>query len=530
MMLGAFAALAAIVFLRVTGRDAEPVRSIDAGVDATAAIDVEVETPAGTLIGTRTGDIVSFLGVPYAMPPVGDARFRPPTRMPHSHEPIDARQARAVCPQILLARGIALGEQGPPPRFDGDEDCLHLDVFTRLDGVARPVMVFVHGGGHQRGGGVQAGFAQSELVAHGDVVLVTVHYRLGALGAIALPSLATGNQGLRDVIAALAWVHDDIAALGGDPARVTIFGESSGAELVCALVASPLASGLFARAISESGGGCARWPTLEEGIEDRLSGFARGAQIAAAAGCGEATDVAACMRALDAESIVRAGAHGEHRLHLAVYGPVLDGEVLTASTYDRYARGEIATPLLVGCNADESSSFTALARIDAARYPSRMRAIAGADTDAALAIWPADLEATPTESFRRALSELLFVCPAEDLARVASRAAATYLYEFARTPPGELGDRFGAFHGVELWYLFGRGAAFPEAERPVRDTMHDAWVGFASEGAPRTTPAWPHYAEDAPAIFRIESPAAIEHDVSEGRCARARAAGIRRPL
>ena len=500
---------------------------------------VEVETPAGTLLGTRTGEVTSFLGVPFALPPTGAARFRPPTRAPRASAPIDARTAGPVCPQIEL-RGVLAD---PDERLDmvGDEDCLRLNVWTRLDGTARPVMVFIHGGGFQRGGGGEPHFGRSELVRRGDVVLVTVHYRLGALGMIAFDALtresesgSAGNYGLRDQIAALEWVRDNIASLGGDPTRVTIFGESAGGESVCALIASPLAQGLFAQAISESGGGCARWPTFREGIDGRLSGLGRGNEIVASAGCSSADDVAACMRDLDAFALVRAATRGEHRLHLPVFGPIIDGTVLVASAYDRIERGEVDTPLIVGSNADEASAFTMFSRVDDASYETQLRALAGPLADAALTIWPSTLADTPRASLRRAFGELLFVCPAEDLARVAAAGAyPSYLYRFDRQIPGAIGEHFGAFHGVELFYLFANpipGLDVAPADQEVVDTMHAAWAGFATTGAPMTTLRWPAYATDAPAILRIDSPSMVVPDVSEGRCARARAAGIRLPL
>lgn len=515
----------------------------DAGVpvDAHSNNDVEAETPAGTLLGTRDGTMSAFMGIPYALPPTGDARFRPPTRAARASATIDARTSGPLCPQIPLVRGLLLGDRDAPLPVEGEEDCLRLNVFTHLDGTARPVMVYLHGGGFQRGGGMEAQLGGSELVRRSDVVLVTVHYRLGALGMIALESLAhesttgsTGNQGIRDQVMALEWVRDNIASLGGDPSRVTIFGESAGAESVCALIASPLAQGLFSGAIAESGGGCARWPTLREGIEGRLSGFGRGAEIVDAAGCGDARDVAACMRALDAATLVRAGMHGEQRLHLPVFGPVIDGTVLTASAYDRLDRGEVDVPLIVGSNADESSAFTVFARVDEASYPARIQEIAGPDTQAALRIWPPQLAGTAVASFRRAFTELLFVCPAEDLARVAAGGRyPSFAYRFTRQLPGSVGQRFGAFHGVELWYLFAsapEGDGRPDADRAVVDTMHGAWAGFATTGAPITTPAWTPYTQAAPAIFWIDAPATLVADVSQGRCAAARAAGIRRPL
>lgn len=511
----------------------------DAGPDVDAGADIEVETPAGTLVGTGTRSAASFVGVPYALPPVGEARFRPPTRAPRASTRIDARQAGPNCPQIPLGRGLL--RAGAPLPVEGDEDCLRLDVFTRLDGAPRPVMVYFHGGGFQRGGQLLGQLGASELAQRGDVVLVGVHYRLGALGMIALESLAaesetgsTGNQGIRDQIAALEWVRDNIAALGGDPTRVTIFGESAGGESVCALVASPLARGLFVRAISESGGGCALWPSLREGQGGRLSGFARGAQIVAAAGCADASDIPACMRALDAPTLVRAGMRGEHHLHLPTFGPVLDGTVLTASTYDLLARGEVDVPLIVGSNADESSAFAVLGTLDETQYTERVRHMAGADTDAALAIWPATVRDTPAASLRLAITEMLFVCPAEDLARAAAAGAyPAYAYRFQRPLPGSMGRRFGAFHGVELWYLFAPPETAdrrPEADRAVVDTMHGAWVGFATSGTPITAPTWTPYRADAPAIFAIDAPSSMVTDTSEGRCAQARSAGIRRPL
>jgi para-nitrobenzyl esterase len=471
-----------------------------------------------------------FLGVPYAAPPVGPNRFRPPRPAAHFDAPFDARIYGPPCPQ--LARLSGLGPAKPDAAVEGQEDCLNLNVWTPADARIRPVMVFIHGGGFQQGSNRKPFYEGSQLSRAADIVLVTINYRIGVLGLLALEPLvkesddgSVGNYAIRDQIAALRWVRDNIAAFGGDPSNVTIFGESAGALSVCALVASPLTPGLFRRAIMESGGGCLSLPRLtDSGRRGELGGYARGAEIAAAAGCGDAEDVLRCLRAKDAATLVRAGTH--HRETGAIpkpmYSPVLDGVTLTGSALERLRRGEVGVPLVIGSNADEATLFMRVIHVkDPAEYEEVMRSTFGERTDQVLKVYPVPASRDVREAVERVITETGFICPALELAAAASERLAVYSYYFTYHRKGPIASRLGAFHGIEILYLFW-SVPFEgnDDDREVTRVMRAAWGGFAHAGVPRADPPWPAYTRTEPFIYQIDVHPRVVVDVTEGRCAR----------
>lgn len=508
----------------------------DPGIELPEGAAAEVRLDAGRVRGTRLGRLRVFLGIPYAAPPIGALRWRPPSPPPPLHGVLDATRAGPVCPQLDRARRGDPTAPADDAPVRGEEDCLRLNVWAHADARIRPVMVFVHGGGFQQGSGTQSSYEGSTLARNGEVVVVTLSYRLGALGLLAHEAFAAadargsaGDYAIRDQLAALRWVREHIAAFGGDADNVTIFGESAGAVSVCALVASPLGRGLFRRAIAQSPGGCDNWPTLRQGVRGGLSGFARGAEIAAAAGCGDPRDAAACLRAKDAATLVRAGTRGERRNGLPVYSPVIDGVVLVGDAPSRLRAGANDVPLLVGSNADESAAFAGSREVpDEASYERAIREVAGPRAEAVLSVYPPRALGEPRETFLRAFTELSFTCPAETLARAAAQGPEpAYLYHFLHRPPGPVGRIMGAFHGIELSYLFGvfpMGWSPPEDDRRVMHLVQSAWTSFAHAGIPRTVPAWRPYRVEAPAVLALDTRPVLASDVTQGRCARLRAA------
>jgi len=393
-------------------------------------------------------------------------------------------------------------------------------------------MVFIHGGGFRQGSNSKPFLEGSQLSREADVALVTINYRIGVLGLLALEPLAkesrdgsVGNYAIEDQIAALRWVRDNIAAFGGDPSNVTIFGESAGALSVCALVASPLTPGLFRRAIMESGGGCVSLPRLTgSGPRGELGGYARGAEIAAAAGCGNAQDVLACLRSKDAAVLVRAGTH--HRETGAIprpmYSPVIDGVTLTGSAAERLRRGEVGVPLIIGSNADEATLFMRAIHVaNPADYEKIMRDTFRERADEALKIYPVPASSDVRAAVERVVTETGFVCPALELAAAASDRLAVYSYYFTYHRKGPIASRVGAFHGIEILYLFWsvpfRGN---DDDHEVTRVMRAAWGGFAHTGIPRADPPWPPYTRAAPAIYQIDVHPRVVAELTEGRCAR----------
>ena len=495
---------------------------------------VTIDTPAGTLLGIEANGLRYFLGVPYAAPPVGSLRFRAPERLPRASVAMDATTYGAACPQLV---GHKSGEPVPDDApVEGSEDCLTLNVVTHTGGAPRPVMVFVHGGGFLQGNGSKPDYEATRLATEGDIVVVTFNYRLGALGFHASEEIvgeatdgSAGNQGILDQIAALRWVQDNIGVLGGDPTRVTIFGESAGATSVCVLVASPLAIGLFRGAIVESSGGCADLPSLRE-PGALAPAIERGQWVASAVGC--ADGALGCMREVPAAALVRGGARvmqEQEGLQL-FYAPTLDGVVLSETPFDRFAAGEADVPMVIGSNEDESNAFLLRTDVaDDAEYAAYLSQLFGADADAVRAVYPASSLGSPTETLRRAVTEARFLCPSLSLAEAASGGAPAFAYYFTHHRDGRLASALGAFHGIEMGYLFGTFSDefhADDADRAVGQRMRMAWSGFARTGTPAATPAWPAFDRASASLYRIDREGSVIADPSDGRCAQLEAAGV----
>lgn len=469
-----------------------------------------VATQCGTFRGSATEGVVAFKGLPYARPPIGALRWQPPAAPVC---PLETRVADAFAPACaqLDADGNTLSLA---------EDCLYLNVWTPSGAFpsndARPVLFFIHGGGNQQGStsterlGVTL-YDGSRLAAASDAVIVTVGYRLGALGFLAHPALSaesadqrSGNYGLLDQIAALNWVQDNIAAFGGDPQRVTIFGESGGARDVCSLVASPLASGLFHGAIMQSGG--CRQPALAQAEADGMT-------IARAAGC-DATDSADCLRSASVQSLL--DAIGPEVMDNAFVGenigPVVDNHVLLDSPETVIAAGaHNIVPLIIGANADETGNSAPL-NLSEAEYTALIRTQFGVPLgDIILARYPASSYASPAAAYVALSTDVQFICPARRLARAAAvYSQPVYAYRFAKAFESTLLQRFGAFHGIELIYLFQQISALQDytattADLAVESAMADYWGAFAHTGDANggTNAVWEPYSAAADNVLQI---------------------------
>ena len=339
---------------------------------------VIVETNDGAIKGLDLGNAKVFRGIPYAVPPTGNLRWRAPLPMPAWEQTLDATEFGPACWQdnsagnsvflsnMLRGSGMPLYGQWLITQLSGfaetnlSEDCLTLNV-TVPSGIGithqpLPVMFWIHGGGHQYGSG--AGPYESPSLANRGVILVSINYRLGLYGFLAHPELAsedpngsTGNYGTLDQIAALQWVQDNIDRFGGDPDNVTIFGESAGGHSVGQLMASPLTRGLFHRAIAQSGSGFQQFQTTNQSVET-ISGFEAGRRLAETMGVSGDNEIEA-LRKLDTEALRIAAVSPELN---ATFHPQVDGYVLPEPTALIFAQGSQAkVPLLVGSNADEGS-------------------------------------------------------------------------------------------------------------------------------------------------------------------------------
>jgi para-nitrobenzyl esterase len=467
-----------------------------------------VDTPAGRLQGrfTREGDVLMFLGIPYAAPPVGPARLRPP-QPPAAWPGIrDATHYGAGAAQKLGMMEQLMGGKG----FRTDEDCLTVNVWTPgADDGRRPVMVWIHGGAFLTGTGATSWYDGRNFCRSGDVVVVTINYRLGALGFLHLAEIGgeawatSGNTGLLDQIAALAWVRDNIEAFGGNPADLTVFGESAGGMSVGTLLGTPAAAGLFQRAIAQSGASS----FVFEG--DEATAVARQTLVALGvdptpAGLGRLTEVPADAFVEAQESVIAA-----NRSAILTYRPVVDGVTLPEPPLDAIAAGSAAgVALLCGTTAEEMRLFNlldpSLADLDDSGLLRRARAFLGDRADDAVATYRSDRPAASNADVAQAMAtDAVFRIPAiRLLERQAAVSPSCWAYLFSMRSTAFDGA-LGACHGLEIPFVFdnlGRpGVAVFTGEPPggaeLAARMHRAWVTFARTGNPGHDglPDWPAY-------------------------------------
>ena len=467
-----------------------------------------VPVDGGSIAGAPAGDggVWRYAGIPYAAPPVGALRWRPPQPV----EPwADVRQADQLppgCPQPTLPVPPDAEPFFGPGATRLEEDCLYLNVWSAAGPDERvPVMVWIHGGGLFVGDGATAAYDGAALARRG-VVVVTINYRLGALGYLAHPLLreesahgASGNYGLLDQIAALEWVQRNVAAFGGDPDRVTIFGESAGSWSVNYLLATPLAAGLFAGAIGQSGGGFSPLASLAE----RDAAEAQGERFAEALLGAETAVSREALRSAAAADVLAADA--------AAPRPNVDGWALTDGIHDVFAAGrQHDVPVIVGANADEGTALRALAGgreiATVEEYRAWARGEYGDLADAYLAAYPAASDADVAAGRIASSGDGRFVWEMRTWARMMEQVSSpAYLYFFTRVPPAADADRYGAYHTAEIPYVFnnlGGGGRYwfanrdyDDTDRQLSDVMASYWVNFAATGNPNGDglPEWPAY-------------------------------------
>lgn len=479
-----------------------------------------VHAPAGAVRGEAAGEVNVFKGLPYAAPPVGPLRWKPPT--PLATWP-GVRDARRFGPACLQPRGPARGVYASDISELG-EDCLSLNIWTPANTQDAPVMVWIHGGSFTAGSSREAMYDGAALARRG-IVVVSINYRLGVLGYLAHPDLSaespegvSGNYGLLDQIAALHWVKRNISAFGGNPDQVTVAGESAGALSVAYLMASPLARGLFHRAILQSAY-LISTPELKARRVGEPAAEARGAALAQRLGAAGLTD----LRAMDAAVLAtRAPAAG-----FAAFGTV-DGVVLPRQLVETFEHGEQApVPVLAGFNAGEIRSLRFLAPpkpANAAPYEAEIRRRYGPLADAYLRLYPSDSLA---ESVLAAPRDALYGWTAQRLAENQTAIGQpAFLYFFDHGYPATRERDLHAFHASEIPYVFGTSDRTPadwprppesSTERAFREALQDYWTAFVKIGAPSAPgrPVWPTYAEDR-AYMAFEDAPAPRQDLMPG--------------
>jgi para-nitrobenzyl esterase len=494
----------ALVSLTLTAAGATAAETAAASGSGAAPI---VTTTDGAVRGTAGPEGDAFLGLPYAAPPTGNLRWRPPQPPAHWRGVRDATSFAPSCPQNPT------GNPFMPPGLMS-EDCLYLNVYTPAsrsgDEGGRPVLVWIHGGGLTQDGG--RNYDPATTLAADGVVVVTINYRLGALGFLAHPALASrpggpaGNYGLMDQQAALRWVQANIRRFGGNPHNVTIAGESAGGLSVLAQMVSPGARGLFQKAIIQSGAFALNQQPL-------AAAETVGEAFAAKAGCPDQT--AACLRNLPVADLLSSPFSG-------IPG-VVDGQVLTEPIGTALAAGRFArVPVLDGTNHDEERIFVSFGRtisggtnvaipgdgkVTAGTYQSDIAAVLGVPAARAAAIaaeYPLTAYPASAVAFSALAGDANFACPALQLDSLTAKRVPTFAYEFNDdaaplrfTPP--LAGPPVATHGSELQYLFGLpNAPVPgtlnAGQQALAESMQAAWANFAASGNPATTAVpWPAF-------------------------------------
>ena len=468
---------------------------------ASAASAAPVPTDGGLLEGVQENGIRVFKGIAFAAPPIGSLRWRAP-QPPTAWSGV--RSASRFAP-ICMQHGLYPVDAPPEPM---SEDCLYLNIWIspNATGDKLPVMVWIYGGGLMNGSASTPLYA-GDMLARKGVIVVTANYRLGVLGFLAHPDLTgespqhvSGNYGLLDQLAALRWVHRNIAAFGGDPARVTVFGQSSGSISISELVTSPLARGLFQRAIGESGG-------LFEPVE-----LASDFKLPAAEQTGKAfvaqtsASTLQALRAMPASEVIKTR-----------FSPhaVIDGYVLPRAPYDAYREGrQNDVDILIGSNASEGRLFLADQRITAANLAEQL----GNDFSRPV-VWligpgPATSDQQARAAFVAFEGNMRFGWDMWTWARLQADAGRrrTFLYRFSRVSPYRAGDKYfgwGASHGMEMPYVFDhldqQALPWTPLDRRLASVMSTYWTNFAKSGDPNGPglPVWPAFTASNTQVMRL---------------------------
>lgn len=483
-----------------------------------------VRAPAGSVRGEAAGDLHIFRGVPYARPPVGQLRWRPPLQLSRWSGTRDATQFGPNCMQPQSRPGSIYAEERPSM----SEDCLTLNIWAPANAQNAPVMVWIHGGSLTTGAGSD-GITDGATMARRGIVVVSINYRLGVLGYLAHPALSaesrrniSGNYGLLDQIAALEWVKRNIGAFGGDASNVTIAGESAGALSIMYLMAAPDARGLFHRAIAQSAY-MVTTPALRESVDPAWPAAELvGVWLQGQLGAGDL----AGLRSLNAEDIT-------NRAVTAGFFPfgVIDGRILRRQLVDVFDRGEQApVPMLAGFNEGEIRSLRFLlppAPADAAAYETEIRARYGDLADSFLARYPST---AIDESMLATTRDAMYGWTAERLVvKQAAVGAPSFLYYFDHGYPAATDAGFHAFHAAEIPYIFATADRLPARwpappstpqEARLSEAMMSYWVNFVRNGVPSAEgqPEWRPYGaernymafEDGPILRTNVLPGAYE--------------------
>ena len=464
-----------------------------------------VRTESGLVEGRRKEGVWEFLGIPYAKPPIGELRWRPPQPVPPWEGVRPCAQFGDSCPQPDSAQ-YDLGGLG--------EDCLYLNIWVPKGKAEEelPVMVWIHGGAFQIGSASlemdqgQTLYDGGNLAQRG-VIVITLNYRLGPFGFLAHPLLSrespqgvSGNYGLLDQLAALQWVRENIGSFGGDASCITLFGQSAGASSICYLMINPLAKGLFQRAIVQS---APFWiQQVDNPMYEALESVERtGEELARALGSDSTPDVLGDMRSRSSEELINAAGLKAGILPGGMhFGPVIDGWLLPDRPEYLFFRGEqYEVDMLVGSNKDEASFMVFAIDFDVDEYAEFVQRMEGPLAEEALCFYPAEERAQVRPALSRLVTELEFAAPARFIARsMSNMGRKAYLYQFAHTPPTEYGSVLCACHGAEIPYVFNDldpDEGYQTQDVQLSSNITEYWTNFARNGDPNGPgfPTWPSY-------------------------------------
>ncbi len=481
-----------------------------------SAQDTEVRTRYGVVAGAESQGLRVFKGIPYATPPVGDLRWKRPLAPKPWTGVRQATEFAASCVQ-------------PAPRVQPQsEDCLYLNVWSLPAAQNAPVMVWIHGGGYLAGSGSVPLYDGSAL-AHLGAVVVTINYRLGVFGFLAHPQLSresrehvSGNYGLLDQIAALQWVRENIAAFGGDPKNVTVFGESAGAGSVSCLLFSPLAKGLFHRAIAESGALDDQLRTLRNPLGGIESAEHEGLEVPRLLGCGGAKTLD-CMREMSSRLLVKMLPPSISCLECTqrdTFGPVMDGYVIPGQPYELLRSGRInPATVLTGSNRGEGTIVIGVRPVpDVEGYHAWITARFKDQADKVLATYPAASNDEVRTAIRDVYTDSWYLCPSRSLAAAEKTA---WLYQFSRVRPGM---EMRTAHGSELPYVFDTLKAIAGrveiVDRSLAGMMSAAWYRFAASGDPNGDglPEWPQYDRNSEVSLEFGETVQVNHGLHASQC------------
>jgi para-nitrobenzyl esterase len=511
---------------------------------STATISEPVEQiGAGILRGTNVGSAIAFRGIPYARPPIGELRWQPPQPPLPWQGVREAVQPGSTCTQrtsgltpFFSPMAQAYGSKFDQPPIKSSEDCLYLDVWLPEWPVkhALPVMVWLHGGSNTVGSGTQSTYDGVSLARHG-VVLVTLNYRLGAMGFFSHPELtaesphhSSGNYGLLDQLAALNWVKQNIARFGGDPDNVTLFGESAGAIDAARLMTSPLAAGLFKRVISESG------PAFELG-QTLSQAEAFGSAVGASAPDNAQSTPLGKLRALSATEIEALVARTKEHFSTDITAATVDGWVLPVSPRQAFLTGSIQkVDLLIGLNGREFSAFrlsaAAAAKSSGAqssvaesgglkKFSEAARPFFGSWTNPAIAIYFARILLNKNAGLDGAANDLIGACPVGAIASLTHASGQhVFVYRFDRSIPGKGEAELGAFHSLEVPYVFGslrdrewQWLPSSAEDASLSELLQSYWTNFAKTGNPNASglPNWPAWSDEEKEFLVVNQDASV---------------------